>query len=792
MLKIAALTAAAVASLALPANAGNWPAFRGVHATGVAEANPPVSWNATAGDGIRWHVPIPGLSHASPIVWGDRVYVLSAHAEGSTLDRTPASGGSVVFATDTVTHEWRLYCLDAATGAVRWSRTVHTGTPRQARHVRGTYANATPATDGRVIVASLGNEGLFGFDMEGARLWRVDMTPPAADASLDPASSPVIAGDVAIVQNDWARGSFAAAYDLQTGSERWRVERSEGMAWSTPGVWPTSSGTQAIFNSSRWIRAHDAATGRELWRMNNAVDQPWDRVPTPVPSGDLLLVGGGGPQGPLLALRAGGQGELAAQPGEGSPIAWRVERGAPYLPTPLVYQGLVYAVADNGVMSVMRERDGSLVYRTRVADDSGTISASPIGAGGRVYLASQDGDMFVVEAGETFRLLSRNPMGEPLYATPAVAGDLLIVRSAGGVYGIGAPAGAQETLPPVIRPKPTRTELAAGVYLYQTAPYGVGLDGNSVAVIGDDAVLIFDTNGTPSAAEAVLADLRTITPKPVRYIVNSHWHWDHWYGTQVYRAAFPEAQVIAHEKTRQMMSGPAIEFNRPGMESQIPGYLKDLEARIAKAAAETPQPANLPRLRQALAEARFFFDQKSSVRFVVPDRTFTSSLTIDLGGREVQVRHHDRAVTPGDAFLYLPAEKILVTGDLLVNPVTFALSSYPTTWLATLEHLDAIDASLIVPGHGAPLRDETLLHATMDVFRILLREGKAAKAKGIDADAAREAIFPMLREPMLKITGDDARRQEDFKIQLVDWFLHRVYDELDGPLSDAIAPIPVK
>lgn len=342
------------------------------------------------------------------------------------------------------------------------------------------------------------------------------------------------------------------------------------------------------------------------------------------------------------------------------------------------------------------------------------------------------------------------------------------------------------------RPAPARTEIASGVYLYQTAPYGIGLDGNSIVVIGDDAVLVFDTNGTPAAAEAVIADIRRLTQKPVRYVVNSHWHWDHWYGTQAYVAAFPGVEVIAHARTRAMMAGPAIEFNRPGMETQIPGYIADLEARIAKAEQTTPVPDNLPRLRQALAEAKYFFDQKSSVRHVLPTRTFDDILSIDLGGRVVEVRHHDRAVTPGDAFLYLPAERILVTGDLLVNPITFALSSYPTTWLKTLEHLDSLDATTIVTGHGAPLGDERLLHATMDVFRILLREGKAAKARGVDVDAARDEIMPMLAEPMQVITGGDARLEGDFRVQLVDWFLHRVYEELDGPLSDAIAPIPVK
>ena len=774
MHKIACLTVAIVMGVALDTSAGQWPAFRGTHARGVSDASTPVTWDAPKGTGIRWHVAIPGLSHASPIVWGDRVYIVSA-VGGSALDRTEAGANGVVFATDTVTHEWQLHCFDAATGATRWSRTVHTGTPRQPRHVRGTYANATPATNGRVIVASLGNEGLFAFDMDGNSLWRVEMPPPRPDASLDPASSPVIAGDAVIVQNDWQEGGFAAAYDLSTGRERWRIARNEGLTWATPGLWTNGATTQVIFNSARWIRAHDVATGREVWRLNNAIESPWDRVPTPVPSGNLLLVGGGGAQGPLLAVRSGANGEIRAETGTTAPLAWRVERGAPYLPTPLVYQGLVYAVADNGVMTVYRETDGSLVHRTRIAADSGTISASPIAAGGRIYVSSQDGDIFVLAAGESFNLLARNPMGEALYATPAVAGDLLIVRTAAGVYGIGAPRQAAEArAPTVTRPAPTRTEIAKGVYLYQTAPYGIGLDGNSVAIVGNDGVLVFDTNGTPSAAAAVLADIRTLTSQPIRYIVNSHWHWDHWYGTQVYREAYPNVQVIAHEKTRQMMTGPAIEFNKPGMEVQLPAYIASLPDGVAK------------------AEATFFFDQKLAVKHVLPDKTFTTSMTLDLGGRKVELRHHDRAVTPGDAFLYLPDEKILITGDLLVNPVTFALSSYPTTWLATLEQLDAMNASLIVPGHGAPLGDEALLHATMEVFRVLLREGKVAKAKGIDVDTARDQILPMLREPMMVITGDDRRRQDDFRVQLVDWYLHRVYEELDGPLSDAIAAIPVK
>jgi cyclase len=342
-----------------------------------------------------------------------------------------------------------------------------------------------------------------------------------------------------------------------------------------------------------------------------------------------------------------------------------------------------------------------------------------------------------------------------------------------------------------IRPAPVVTTIAAGVLLFETAPYGdVGLDGNAVAIIGRDGVLVFDSNGTPGASAAVLAEIRRRTDRPVRFVVNSHWHWDHWYGTETYTAAFPAVRVIAHEKTRALMMGPALEFNRPGLERDLPGYLESLAKRVEAARTTTPPPADLASLEERLAADRAFLDQKRNVHHVFPDVTFSDRLTIHLGEREVDVRHSGRGVTPGDAYLYLPHEKILITGDLLINPITFALGCYPTEWLRVLDQLDALDASVIVPGHGAPLHDKTLLHATMALLRRLLEEGRVAKGRGVDVDAAREEIFPRLHDLMVPITGDDAARNAAFKVQLVDWFLHRVYDEANGPLSDAIAPIP--
>jgi glyoxylase-like metal-dependent hydrolase (beta-lactamase superfamily II) len=228
------------------------------------------------------------------------------------------------------------------------------------------------------------------------------------------------------------------------------------------------------------------------------------------------------------------------------------------------------------------------------------------------------------------------------------------------------------------------------------------------------------------------------------------------------------------------MLGPAIDFNRPGLDAQLPAYFASLEKRAANDASLAP----------ILEEDRFFLEQKRSARLVPANITFSSRLTIELGERHVEVLNYGRGVTPGDTFVYLPNEKVLLLGDLIVNPITFALSGYPTEWLRVLERVDQLDAATIVTGHGAPLHDKTLLRATMDVFRMLLREGKASREKGLTADQAKEAVLPALRDLMVKITGDDPARNAAFKQQLVDWYMHRVYDELNGPLSDAIAAIP--
>jgi outer membrane protein assembly factor BamB len=414
-------------------SANDWPQFRGRDAAGVAAgaSAPPIAWSVDPAKGIAWNTPIPGLAHSSPIVWRDRVYVTTAVAAdgkpGVVLGDVSKSG--IDPATDNGTHTWRLIALDKTSGKIVWNTVAHEGVPRMKRHVKASHASATPATDGRYIVALMGSEGLFAFDMNGNQKWRADLG--VMDVGLvddptmqwGPASSPVILGDMVIVQNDRHRESFLAAFDIATGRELWRSSHEDYPSWATPAVVRAGGRTQIVTNAGQYIRGFDPGTGKELWRLSDNRTQV--KVPTPIVAGDLVIVTGGYPPGgrPIYAIRTDGTGELTEKS-----VAWRTDRGAPYTSTPIVYDGLLYALTDNGILSAYDPKTGDRIYQQRVAGGAG-FSASPVAANGRLYLSSEDGDVFVVRAGRTYELLGTNRMGEPLMATPAISGNTLIIRT---------------------------------------------------------------------------------------------------------------------------------------------------------------------------------------------------------------------------------------------------------------------------------------------------------------------------------------------------------------------------
>jgi outer membrane protein assembly factor BamB len=410
-----------------------WPSFRGAHASGVSStATPPTTWDVDASTNVAWRTPIPGLGHSSPIVWGNQVFLTTAVSASAAAQKlTLGEDAGIEPANDTEPHQWRVIALERGSGRVLWTRTVHEGRPRVKRHVKSSHASSTPVTDGRVLVAMLGSEGLFAFDLSGKELWRRDFGPLAVGLADEPeyewgpASSPVIHGDTVIVQNDRYKDSFLIALDLHTGKERWRSAREERPSWATPLVHVHEGRATVVVVSPLFVRGHDLQTGRELWRLGDPEGQV--KVSTPVAAGDLAIVTGGWPSGakPIIALRAR----------DGS-VTWQHERGSPYTTTPLVYEGLLYVLRDSGILTVYDVRTGARAYQSRLSPRAGSFSASPVAAAGRIYFASEDGHVVVVRAGRTFQVLATNDMNDVCMATPALSGDLLLVRTKSHLYAL--------------------------------------------------------------------------------------------------------------------------------------------------------------------------------------------------------------------------------------------------------------------------------------------------------------------------------------------------------------------
>lgn len=408
---------------------GNWPSFRGPGATGVADGmTPPVSWDVVSGRNVLWKTPIPGLAHSSPVVWGDRVFVTTAVSSDPAPVFKPGLYGAGEPANDNSKQTWRVLCIDRKSGKVLWDKVAYEGKPRIQRHPKSTHASATPATNGEVVVATFGSEGLFAFDMEGKLLWKRDLGTIDAGAFDVPefqwgnASSPILHRDTVIVQGDGQKNSFIAAFDQKSGKPVWRTGREALPSWSSPTV----VGDELIANGTKHVRGYDARTGKELWQIEGT---SMISVPTPFAANGLIFVFSGYRRfiQPMYAIRPGGKGE----------IAWRTERGAPYLPTPIVVGDHLYAVQINGTLACYRAGTGERLYEQRLGEQGGAYSASPVAADGRIYFTSEDGDVFVLKAGPAYELLATNKMGETCMATPAISKNMLLYRTRHHLIALG-------------------------------------------------------------------------------------------------------------------------------------------------------------------------------------------------------------------------------------------------------------------------------------------------------------------------------------------------------------------
>jgi N-sulfoglucosamine sulfohydrolase len=424
-----------------PVSTGRWPQFRGPGAAGAAAADPrlPDAWDAASRNNIAWFREVPGRGWSSPIVWDGIVYLTTAIAadELEAPRRGLYFGGARKAAPDT-SLRWVVLALDAATGTVRWEREVAAGPAPEAVHLKNSFASETPVTDGARVYASFGNVGLFALDAAtGEMLWEQRFDPLVTKFGWGPAASPVLHAGRVFVVRDSEESSSLTAYDAATGGEAWRVDREERSNWSTPFVWEHDGRTEIVTPGSGMTRSYDL-DGNLLYEFGGGSIVT---IATPYAAEGLLFVSSGysmGRRRPLWAVRPGASGDVTLAEGESAndTIAWSRPDIAPYNPSTLVLDGLLYVLVDRGLLSCYEATTGAEVYERQRLPEGRAFTASPWAYNNLVFCGSEYGETFVIRAGREFEILRRNDLmpDEMIMASPAIADGRLFLRSDRGLY----------------------------------------------------------------------------------------------------------------------------------------------------------------------------------------------------------------------------------------------------------------------------------------------------------------------------------------------------------------------
>ncbi len=408
------------------APAGNqayWHQWRGPEATGVSpEGDPPVEWSEDRN--IRWKVAIPGKGHASPIVWDQSVFVATAIP---TDREDPAEAEGKVKPTQVV--KFDLLALDRRTGKVLWQRTTREQGPHEGTHGSNTWASASPVTDGEHVYVYFGSFGLYCLDMKGNLVWEKDLGDMSVRLKFGEGSSPLLYGNKIVIIWDHQGDSFIVALDKRTGDELWRVPRDEETSWSSPIVVEHGGRRQVITSATNRVRSYDLETGDLLWDGSGVT---LNAIPSPVASDGIVFVTSGFRGNVLQAIRIGAaQGDITGS----EAIAWELDRDTPYVPSPLLYGDLLYFVKGNkGILSCLNAKTGEAHYGPLRMEGIEGVYASPVGAGDRVYLPSQNGTTLVLRRGPEFEVLARNSLEDGFDASPAVVDKELYLRGRKFLY----------------------------------------------------------------------------------------------------------------------------------------------------------------------------------------------------------------------------------------------------------------------------------------------------------------------------------------------------------------------
>jgi outer membrane protein assembly factor BamB len=399
----------------------------------MARGDVPVEWSDTKN--IAWRVPIQGRGFSSPIIWGDKIFLTTA-VPTSEATETPAEpqsqgqrrgpGGGAGAGRE---HKFVVLCLNRHTGKVLWERVAKVATPHEGYHRQyGSFASNTPATDGQHLYAFFGSRGLYKYDLDGKLIWEKQFQPMRMRLGFGEGVPTVLDGDTLYLKFDQEQDSYMLALDKRTGKELWRVTRDEVSSWSPPLVVTHNRRKQVVVSATKKVRSYDPVTGKLIWEVAGLGSNV---IPAPVTAEGIVYTMSGHREPNLLAIRLGREGDLTGT----DAIVWTNNRGNSYTAAPVLHDGKLYFITDTGMLSCFNARTGEPFYHQQRLPKPYNFKASPVGANGKLYLATEEGDVVVVKMGEKYEVLATNTMTDQVFiSTPAVAGGSLYLRSHGMLY----------------------------------------------------------------------------------------------------------------------------------------------------------------------------------------------------------------------------------------------------------------------------------------------------------------------------------------------------------------------
>ena len=459
--------------------AGNWPQWRGPLANGVAPlGNPPLNWDENTN--IRWKVKIPGHSTATPIIWGDQIFLPTAietdrqaepdddapaeksaaiskpeapvKPDASAKDESPAAkdappadtppakgggrrGGRANPRRPNHYYQFVVLSVDRRTGQTLWQHLAKEAVPHEGHHPDGSYASASPTTDGHRLYVSFGSRGVYCYDLAGQPIWSRDLGRMKVFNTFGEGTSPVLHGDALIVNWDHLDGSFIFCLDAATGETRWKVAREEGSTWATPLVVEHGGVTQVIVHGTTRVRSYDLKTGELIWACGG---QAPSAIPSPVTDGELAFAMAGFIGNSLYAIPLDAKGDITK---EDDKIAWkRKQPGTPYVPSPILYGDLLYFTGNNrGVLTCLNAKTGEPVFERKRLEGIENIYASPVGAADRIYFTGREGNTVVIKRGGDLDILATNKLDDRFDASAAIVGNEIFLRGSDNLYCIAAP-----------------------------------------------------------------------------------------------------------------------------------------------------------------------------------------------------------------------------------------------------------------------------------------------------------------------------------------------------------------